>query len=141
MRFPLLLTTGCLFASGLHAQSLPDFSRDVRPILSRYCFKCHGPDEGTRKGNLRLDERSVATAPAKSGATAIVPGNVEKSELVKRILSHDPDEIMPPPAAKLELTAEQQSILRRWVDGGAEYKQHWAFIAPKRPPIPETPLE
>jgi hypothetical protein len=135
---PLLL----LLASGLclHSRAeLPDFARDVRPILSRHCFKCHGPDEEGRKSKLRLDQRDAALAPAKSGQAAIVPGKADASELVHRILSTDPDEIMPPPAAKQELTAEQKDTLRRWVEAGAEYKEHWAFIAPKRPPVPAAP--
>jgi hypothetical protein len=136
----LSAATICLTASGAFAQSPPDFSRDVRPILSRHCFKCHGPDEGARKAKLRLDDRIVATAPAKSGATAIVPGKVSDSELLKRIASHDSEEIMPPPAAKLELSPEQIDVLRRWIAGGAEYKQHWAFIAPKRPIVPDASL-
>ncbi|HWB04841.1 MAG TPA: PSD1 and planctomycete cytochrome C domain-containing protein [Verrucomicrobiales bacterium] len=143
----LLATAALLLASGpLVAQSPlpsppPDFSRDVRPILSRYCFKCHGPDEGSRKASLRLDDRTVATAPAKSGAIAIVPGKPADSELIKRTSSHDPDEIMPPPAAKLPISSEQVEILRRWIAAGAEYKEHWAFIAPKRPPVPDVPVD
>ncbi len=118
------------------AEPPPDFARDVRPILARHCFKCHGPDETTRKGKLRLDLPAAATAPAKSGKPAIVPGKVSESELVARILSTDPDEVMPTPAAKLELSATQKETLRRWIEAGAEYKEHWAFIAPVRPPVP-----
>ena len=133
-----LLLLICL-ASPLRAAEPPDFARDVRPILSRHCFKCHGPDETARKGKLRLDQRTAATAPAKSGAIAIVPGKVSESELVRRILSTDPDELMPPPAAKQELSAAQKDTLRRWVESGAEYKEHWAFIPPVRPPVPAAP--
>lgn len=114
----------------------PDFSREVRPILSRYCFKCHGPDEKTRKGELRLDIREEALKPAESGAAAIVPGTVDKSELVKRIFSHDDEEMMPPAGAKIPITAQQKDVLKRWIAAGAEYRQHWAFVAPKRPAIP-----
>jgi len=130
-----------LLASGLalsRAES-PDFARDVRPIFSRYCYKCHGPDEESRKGQLRLDQRDAAMAPAKSGKAAIVPGKADASELLARVLSSDPDEIMPPPAAKQELTPEQKDTLRRWIESGAEYKEHWAFIAPVRPPVPAAP--
>ncbi len=134
---PLLLLLA--FGICLSRAESPDFARDVRPILSRYCFKCHGPDEEGRKSKLRLDQRDAALAPAKSGKPAIVPGKADASELVHRILSGDPDEVMPPPAAKQELTAEQKETLRRWVESGAEYQEHWAFIAPVRPPVPAAP--
>lgn len=124
------------FAASLHlGAASPDFTREVRPILSRYCFKCHGPDETTRKSNLRLDERASALQPAKSGAVAIVPGKADASELVKRILTDDPDEVMPPPSTKITLTAAEKKTLQRWVTDGAEYKAHWAFI----PPLHTTP--
>ncbi|RBP36055.1 cytochrome c [Roseimicrobium gellanilyticum] len=127
--------SGVLSAEGT-APSTPDFTTEVRPILSRYCFKCHGPDEKTRKGGLRLDLRDETLKPAKTGDIAIVPHQPDKSALVARIETHDPDEIMPPPDSKMTITAEQKEILKRWVAGGAEYKQHWAFIKPQqvRPP-------
>ena len=115
----------------------PDFARDVRPLLSRHCFKCHGPDEATRKSGLRLDLRDAATRPAKSGAIALVPGHLAESELVKRLFTEDADEIMPPPATKTILTPAEKEILRRWVAAGAEYKQHWAFVPPTQTPLPK----
>ncbi len=127
-----------ILAAPLGAESPPDFARDVRPILARHCFKCHGPDETARKGNLRLDQRAQAIAPAKSGAIAIVPRKVSESELLNRIHSTDPDELMPPPAAKQELSAAQMETLRRWIEAGAEYKEHWAFIPPVRPSVPDA---
>ncbi len=141
MRFSLLTLTLCSLTARLHAAPGPDFARDVRPVLSRYCFKCHGPDEEGRKGGLRLDIRADALAPSKSGKPAIVPGKPDESELVKRIYSHDPDDLMPPPAAKSEITPSQMDILKRWVASGAEYQDHWAFIAPKKPVVPEAPVE
>ena len=136
MRFAqsLLLLT-CLVSRLSAAEPPPDFARDVRPILARHCFKCHGPDETARKSKLRLDLAASATTPAKSGKPAIVPGKVSESELVTRILTTDPEEIMPPPAAKMEISATQRETLRRWVEAGAVYKEHWAFIAPVRPPV------
>lgn len=86
---------------------------------------------------MRLDLRAAAIAPVKSGDIAIVPGKPEESELIKRIFSHEPDDIMPPPSAKQEITAEQKDTLRRWIAGGAPYSEHWSFIAPVRPPVPE----
>src|SRR5688500_9594762 len=115
-----------------------DFQREVRPILSATCFKCHGPDGATRKAGLRLDIREEAVKAAESGKIAIVPGDVSKSEMARRILTTDEDDLMPPPKAKMPLTAAQKDILKRWVAEGAEYRAHWAFVAPKRPALPEV---
>lgn len=120
-------------------EKVPDFTSEVRPLLSRYCFKCHGPDDKTRKGELRLDIREEALKPAESGAPAIVPGSTDKSEFVKRIFTDDTEDVMPPRSTKQEMTAAQKDILRRWVAGGAEYRQHWSFVAPQRPAVPVVP--
>ena len=125
-----------LAATRLLAADAPDFSRDVRPILSQHCFKCHGPDDQARKGGLRLDIRGSATKAAKSGGIALVPGKPDQSELVARIFSNDEDELMPPPSAKRALSPEQKDTLRRWVSAGAEYQQHWAFVRPKQIAVP-----
>ncbi len=125
-----------LTATRLHAADAPDFSRDVRPILSQHCFKCHGPDDKARKGGLRLDVRDSAMKEAKSGGIALVPGKPDQSELVARIFSTDEDELMPPPSAKRALSPEQKDTLRRWVAAGAEYQQHWAFVRPKQIAVP-----
>src|SRR5438067_7596284 len=85
-----------------------DFSRDVRPLLSRHCFKCHGPDDKARKAKLRLDLRESAIGKAKSGLPAIVPGKPEASELVRRIFADDDSEVMPPPATKNPLSNAQK---------------------------------
>ncbi len=119
-------------AAASAAADAPDFNREVRPILSRYCFKCHGPDDKSRKGKLRLDVRESATKEAKSGAIAIVPGKTDESELCVRIFSTDKDDAMPPPETKQELTAEQKDILKRWIATGADYQPHWAFAAPRK---------
>jgi len=129
---------------GLAARSFAedvDYTREVRPILSQYCFKCHGPDDKKREGGLRLDVREAALKPAESGEPAIVPGKPDASELVKRIVSQDPDEQMPPATAKMPLTGAQKAVLRRWVEAGANYEQHWAFqplakVTP--PPVKDT---
>jgi len=139
MRFLFGIIIGVLELSGLRVAGAgveaPDFTSDVRPLLSRNCFKCHGPDDAARKSKLRLDLRETALKPAKSGAVAIVPGKADSSELVKRISSTDPDEVMPPPSTKKQLTSAEKDILTRWIAAGAEYKQHWAFVPPKQ----ETP--
>src|SRR5438874_10181853 len=115
----LLASLICLIATRAFASDAPDFTRDVRPILSQHCFKCHGPDDKARKGGLRLDIREAATKEAKSGGIALVPGKPDQSELVARIFSSDEDELMPPPAAKRALSPEQKDTLRRWVAAGA----------------------
>jgi hypothetical protein len=107
------------------------YNRDIRPILADNCFSCHGPDSAARKADLRLDLRDVAAE-----RQAIVPGNVAESEMIRRILSTDPDEIMPPPAAHKKLTPRQKQLLSDWVKSGAEYEPHWSFIPPTRPTPP-----
>src|SRR5205823_11394752 len=111
-------------------------TRDVRPILSQHCFKCHGPDDTARKAKLRLDTREAALAGGRSGDPAVVPGKPGESELVRRISSDDETEVMPPPVARKPLTAAQKEILKQWVAAGAEYAPHWAFAKPQRPPVP-----
>jgi hypothetical protein len=114
----------------------PDFLAEVRPLLADRCFACHGPDAGARKAGLRLDTREGALLELPSGARALVPGDLEQSELIARLRTHDPDEQMPPMQLKRPLTEAQRGILERWVAAGGEYRPHWAFVAPKRPPTP-----
>ena len=120
-----------------------DFNRTIRPILAEHCFSCHGFDERARKAGLRLDQREAATT-AHEGVMAIVPGDPAKSELWRRITSTDPDETMPPPKAHRPLDPAQRELLRRWIEQGAPYAAHWAFVAPVRPPVPpgaEHPID
>ena len=116
----------------------PDYGTDIRPILSQYCFKCHGPDETKRESDLRLDQREEALKVAGSGERPIVPGEPAASELVRRILSPDPDQQMPPPSTKLQLTSAQKETLKTWIAAGAEYKPHWSFVPPERPRTPQV---
>jgi hypothetical protein len=109
----------------------PEYNRDVRPILAENCFACHGPDSAARKAKLRLDVRDEAI---RSGA--ITPGKPDESEALRRVLSDDADEVMPPPKTKKVLTKAQKDVLRQWVAAGAEYQKHWSLIAPTRPPLP-----
>ena len=122
------------------AESTPagklDFNRDIRPILSEACFHCHGPDKKTRESRLRLDLREEAVKESKLGELPIVPGHPEKSDLIARILSDDKDEQMPPPKAHKALTSAQKEVLSKWIAQGAEYQVHWAFVSPKKSPIP-----
>ena len=112
-----------------------DFNRDIRPILSENCFVCHGPDQNKREGGLRLDIREHATVASDSNSIAIVAGHPEKSEIVTRIFSNDPDLKMPPARIQKVLTELQKEQLKRWIADGAPYQGHWAFITPKRPSI------
>jgi hypothetical protein len=112
------------------------FNEHILPILSENCYACHGPDPGSRKGELRLDRPEFAFAPRKEGGKVIIAGDPDHSPLVRRIESDKEKEIMPPPEAHKTLGPEQKALLRRWVAEGAEYQEHWAFIAPQRPPVP-----
>ncbi|HVJ47342.1 MAG TPA: DUF1549 domain-containing protein, partial [Luteolibacter sp.] len=101
------------------------FNREILPILSDKCFHCHGPDASHREAELRLDIRAEAIKD-----DAVVPGKSADSEAILRILSTDPDEVMPPPKSHLTLTVKEKDLLKRWIDEGAEYQPHWSFIAP-----------
>lgn len=113
-----------------------DFNRDIRPILADNCLHCHGPDNDQRQAGLRLDVRENAIKAAESGEIAIVPSDASKSELVRRIMSTDAGERMPPADSHKSLTAQQRALLTRWINEGAEYQAHWAYIAPVRPKVP-----
>ena len=119
----------CLTSSAVLADELV-FNRDVRPILSETCFHCHGPDGASREADLRLDQ-------ADSAMTVIDSSELSNSELIRRINSDDPDERMPPPGCGKELTLAQREILVRWIEAGAEFQQHWAFIPPVKVAPPE----
>jgi hypothetical protein len=118
----------------------PSFNRDIRPILSDACFQCHGPDEKQRKAGLRLDVKELALKPAESGATAIVPGKPNESELLKRLLSSDDSLRMPPANSGKKIAPPQIELLKRWIAAGAEYQGHWAFLSPVRPAVPVRPM-
>ncbi|MBI1842400.1 MAG: PSD1 domain-containing protein [Verrucomicrobia bacterium] len=124
-------------AADTKALKTVDFARQIRPILSDNCFACHGPDDKARKGKLRLDLREDVMKPAKSGKTPVTPGKVEESEIVRRIHSTDPDEVMPPPKFGKKLADSQKDLLKRWVAEGAAWTTHWAFEPAKRPAVPE----
>lgn len=115
------------------------FNRDVRPILSNKCFYCHGTDEETREGGLRLDVREDAVA-AREGGAAIVPGNPDASLMVHRITAPSADDLMPPPKAKKPLTEKEKAVLREWIGAGAPYERHWAFREVRKPSVPQSAL-
>ena len=120
---PLLSQSACGSDS-----DVPQFNQDVRPILSRNCFACHGQDEHSREADLRLGV---------PGNTAITPKDLEQSEFWARVTSSDPDVVMPPPDSEKSLSPQDKQVLRRWIESGADYEQHWAFVTPKKPMIPK----
>ncbi len=124
----LLLVTGLL--TQVQAEPL-EYNKDIRPILAEHCFACHGADSASRKADLRLDMRESALEMG-----AIHPGKPAESALIERIFSEDADLVMPPPETKKQLTEEERQRLREWITQGAEYQQHWAFIAPEKPELP-----
>jgi hypothetical protein len=117
------------------AETKVDFSAQIRPIISKKCYHCHGPDESSRKAKLRLDTFAEATRSRPAGA-AVVAGDPAASLLVRRILAHAEDEVMPPPETKTAVTAEEATLLRQWIAQGATYTDHWAWTQPVRPALP-----
>src|SRR5262249_11350788 len=115
-----------------------DFNREVRPILAANCFTCHGPDAAERKAELRLDTKHGAFADL-GGHAAIVAGQPEQSELVRRVASAQADERMPPADSGKKLAPGQIDLLRRWVAEGAKWQEHWAYVRPIRPAAPPLP--
>jgi mono/diheme cytochrome c family protein len=111
------------------------FNRDIRPILSDNCYACHGPDRNTRKAKLRLDVPEGAFAEY-DGGHAIVPGKPEQSVVMQRLLTSDPDDLMPPPKSAKKLSPQQIELIRQWIAQGAKYEGHWAFTPPARPALP-----
>jgi hypothetical protein len=117
------------------AERVPDFSREILPILSDNCFQCHGSDAKGRKGDLRLDVEADAKR-MKDGVAAIKAGNAEASEAIKRIVSTDEDEHMPPAKSHKTVTTAQLDLLKRWINGGAKWGEHWAFTRVEKPRVP-----
>ena len=117
-----------------------DYNLHVKPVLSDKCFACHGPDEAKRQAKLRLDmqENAYATLPENPGNVAIDPGDPHGSEVFHRILSSDPEYMMPAPESHLTLSAREKAILIKWIEDGAQYKPHWAFVKPERPVVPQV---
>jgi len=130
----VLLFTTPLPGAGEHSRV--DYNRDIRPILSANCFSCHGQDEEHRQAHLRLDQRMEAVSTRDAGA-AIVPGSSADSEVLRRIIHGNPEERMPPITSGRSLSAEEIERIRRWIDEGAEYREHWSFLPPIRRPLPE----
>lgn len=119
------------------AVPVPVYNRDVRPILSDKCFRCHGPDAAGRQGDLRLDVRDEAVAD-RGGNRPIVPGDPQASEVWRRIVTEEDGERMPPIDSELKLSDDEREVLRRWIAAGANYEPHWAFLTPERAPVPKV---
>jgi hypothetical protein len=129
-------------AATLSHGAVPDFNRDIRPILSNNCFHCHGPDAEDRKGGiegLRLDTAEGVAADL-GGYKAVVPGKPDESELVKRLVTDDADEFMPPRKTGKKLTEKEIELIRDWIKAGAPYAKHWAYEVPKRPAVPAATI-
>ncbi len=124
-------------ASKADAANKVSYNRDVRPILSDKCFKCHGFDDKTREAGLRLDVRDAALTEYDTGIP-IVPGDADNSTIIQRIESDKPNRVMPPASAHKTVSADELALLRQWVEEGAEYEPHWAFIPPVPPEVPEV---
>jgi mono/diheme cytochrome c family protein len=123
-------------SAAAQAESPVDFQREVQPIFAEHCALCHGVDEGDRQANLRLDVREAALKGGDSGMPAIVPGKPADSELVRRITAADEAMRMPPPSHEKPLSASQIETLKRWIAEGANYESHWAFVPPRKAPLP-----
>ena len=118
-----------------------DFNFHIRPILSNNCYTCHGPDPSSRKAGLRLDNFEGATAKLETGHYAILPHKPHKSKILSRVSSTDPEVMMPPPEAKKTLSAREVALLEKWIEQGAEFKPHWAFIPPTISELPDSLTE
>ena len=118
-----------------------DFATDIRPILSNNCYLCHGPDPSSRKADLRLDTPEGLQAILDRGIPPVTPGDRDASELWRRVTTDDPDDQMPPPDSGKALTADQIDMLRRWIDAGAPWKNHWSFEPILRHPLPDVQNE
>ena len=127
----LLIVLSVTLSGPALADDTVRFNRDIRPILSQYCFRCHGPDADQRKADLRLDHKGGIRDSFK-------PGNVTESEAWRRINSNDPEERMPPPESRLKLEPEQIAGIGRWIEQGAVWEGHWSFIPPEKPPVPKS---
>ena len=138
LAFAVVAAFSGLLLSGVSADNSKlkpiDFNREIRPILSDNCFTCHGPDEKQRMAKLRLDTKEGISA--KQGV--IIPGDAANSKLIKRVTSQDPNVVMPPPDSGHKLTEKQIEALKRWIDEGAQWNGHWAYVSLQRPAIPEV---
>src|SRR5688572_20524475 len=114
-----------------------DFNRQIKPLLSDRCYKCHGPDETARKAKLRLDQKEGAFKKLDDDMFVIKPGDLAKSEVFRRITTSDPDDLMPPPKSNLHLSRDEIEIIRRWIVQSAPWEKHWSFAPIKKVQMPK----
>ncbi len=120
------------------AERAVEFNRDVRPVLSDKCFVCHGPDAKTKNIPLRLDQEAAAKADLGAGRRAIVEGDPDASELIRRVTTESKAKRMPPVHTGHAITPQELSALRSWIAAGAKWEKHWSFIPPKTPALPKV---
>jgi hypothetical protein len=140
-RFSFIFCVLCASAANVLAAPIPekiDFNRDVRPILSENCFFCHGPDKNKRKADLRLDTKEGLFTAIEKKRFPAVPGHPEQSEIFKRIITTDDDDRMPDPKSGKHLTDHDIAVFKKWIEQGAEFKGHWAYIKPVKAAAPEV---
>ena len=139
VRHLAFLVSVAVIGSSAHAADAPiDFNRDIRPILSNRCWKCHGPDEKERQAGLRFDSREGTVAKLESGKTAVVSGKPDESELIRRITTNNADERMPPAGHGKPLDAHDIELFKAWIQQGAKFAKHWSYEKPVRPAVPEV---
>jgi len=140
---PLIATLTTYFGTGtlLSQDAVIDYQKQIQPIIIDHCSVCHGADEGTREGSLRLDIRESALLGGDSKKPAIIPGKPDESEIIRRITSAVAEEVMPPSTHSAPLSADQISLLKAWIAAGAKYQEHWAFVRPEKSPLPQSELE
>jgi hypothetical protein len=138
VRLLIAASGACLGMKSAGAEA-PNYNRDIRPILSDKCFSCHGFDPGHRKADLRLDTAEGAQIITDSDRPAIKPGSIAESEVWQRIIATDRDEVMPPPESHKTLSPDEKELIRQWIESGAKYEKHWAFVPPVRPAVPSSP--
>jgi hypothetical protein len=131
-----MIALGAVGAHAANSQPAVQFNRDIRPILGENCLACHGPDTNARKANLRLDTQAGIFEATPKRGPAVVPGNLEKSELFRRIMTPDEDDLMPPPKSHKVLKPEEKELIRQWILAGAPWQGHWSFIKPVKEAVP-----
>ena len=135
LKISMALTVAVFFPVwSLPARQTVDFNRQIRPILADTCFKCHGPDANERQGGLRLDRRAAVFDEFQ----AVVPGDLDASELYQRITSDEHEMLMPPPDSGRQLNDMQKELIRRWIEDGADWQRHWSFVVPNGSTLPDV---
>ena len=134
-RWSIFSSLIAVFSFPLLADERVDFNRDIRPLLSDRCFACHGPDENTREADLRLD---IAEGVVQGDSTVVQANDLEASELYQRIISDDVDIVMPPPSTNKPLSESEKDLLKKWIEQGAAWETHWAYLPPVKVNLPEA---